>query len=82
MQDNSIDMSQNNVMSGWVQTLDLLKDNSINKNSPLDSTYDDGAKALGEEKWGFGLWATGLGLGLRAMIQQMRNTVFAPSVKR
>ncbi|MGG1941348.1 ABC transporter substrate-binding protein [Paenibacillus polymyxa] len=60
MQNNSIDMSQNSVMSGWVQTLDLLKDNSINKHSPLDSTYDDGAKALGEGKvglWFMGNWA-------------------------
>lgn len=60
MQNNSIDMSQNNVMSGWVQTLDLLKDNNINKHLPLDSTYEDGAKALGEGKvglWFMGNWA-------------------------
>ncbi|NEU25244.1 ABC transporter substrate-binding protein [Paenibacillus ottowii] len=60
MQNNSIDLSQNNIMSGWVQTLDLLKDNNINKHAPLDSTYEDGSKALGEGKvglWFMGNWA-------------------------
>lgn len=73
MQNNSIDMSKNDAMSGWVQTLDLLKDNNINKNSPMENTYD-GAKALGEGKvglWFMGNWAWGK---LRAMIQQMGNT--------
>ncbi|WP_426452798.1 ABC transporter substrate-binding protein [Paenibacillus sp. S-38] len=58
MQNKSIDMSQNDVMSGWVQTLDLLKDNNINKNSPLENI--DGTKALGEGKvglWFMGNWA-------------------------
>ncbi|MEK5236284.1 ABC transporter substrate-binding protein [Paenibacillus sp. FSL L8-0470] len=61
MQNNSIDMSKNDAMSGWVQTLDLLKDNNINKNSPMENTYD-GAKALGEGKvglWFMGNWAWG-----------------------
>ncbi|MNK31783.1 Multiple sugar-binding protein precursor [compost metagenome] len=59
MQNNSIDMSQNDVMSGWVQTLDLLKDNNINKKTPLDNNTD-GSKVLGEGKvglWFMGNWA-------------------------
>ncbi|AWB44822.1 ABC transporter substrate-binding protein [Paenibacillus sp. CAA11] len=60
MQNSSIEMSRNDVMNGWVQTLDLLKENNINKNSPMSSTLEDGAKALGEGKvglWFMGNWA-------------------------
>lgn len=60
MQSNSINLSHNAVMTGWVQTLDLLKTNNINKNSFMNSTMEDGAKALGEGKvglWFMGNWA-------------------------
>jgi raffinose/stachyose/melibiose transport system substrate-binding protein len=51
---------KNRQFSGWLETLDLLREYNQNKASPLAASYDDGALALGSGKsglWFMGNWA-------------------------
>jgi raffinose/stachyose/melibiose transport system substrate-binding protein len=55
-----VPLLKNKVFTGWLDTVDLLRDYNQNKASPLAATYDDGALALGSGKsglWFMGNWA-------------------------
>jgi raffinose/stachyose/melibiose transport system substrate-binding protein len=55
-----VNLLTNRVFSGWVDTLDMLREFNQNKASPLAANYDDGALALGTGKagvWFMGNWA-------------------------
>jgi raffinose/stachyose/melibiose transport system substrate-binding protein len=55
-----ISLLKNRQFTGWLETLDLLREYNQNKASPLAASYDDGALALGSGKsglWFMGNWA-------------------------
>ena len=55
-----VNLLSNRVFTGWVETLDMLREFNQNKASPLAANYDDGALAIGTGKagvWFMGNWA-------------------------
>ncbi len=52
-----VNLGQNNVYKGWLDTFDLMKEFNLNKKSALSPTYDDGTLALANGK--IGLWFMG-----------------------
>ena len=60
MLDGNIDLSENDIYIGWVDTLDLMIEYNQNKEAPLAPVYDDGPLALGLGEagiWFMGNWA-------------------------
>lgn len=54
------DLANNTVYTGWLETLDLLRQYNQNAGSPLAPTYDDGVLALADGEvglWFMGNWA-------------------------
>ena len=60
MKAGEVDLTENTVYNGWLDTLDLLLEHNQNAPSPLASDYDSGALSLGLGEVGFwfmGNWA-------------------------
>lgn len=57
LENGSVDLANNKVYNGWLDTLDILLANNASKKSPLSPTYDDDVLAFAKEKTG--LWFQG-----------------------
>lgn len=60
LKNGTVNLSENKVFSGWMDTFDLMKAYNINKSSPLSPVYDDGPTALATGQvglWFMGNWA-------------------------
>ena len=63
LKSGSVDLSQNTVFNGLMNTLDIMKKYNIDKNSPLAGTYENDQQYMGTGKVGFwfmGNWAWSL----------------------
>lgn len=57
LENGSVDLANNKVYNGWLDTVDILLANNASKKSPLSPTYDDDVLAFAKEKTG--LWFQG-----------------------
>ena len=57
LKNSKVDLVNNKVYNGWLDTLDILLNNNASKKSPLSPTYDDDILAFAKGKTG--LWFQG-----------------------
>lgn len=60
MDNGEVNLSENEVFSGWLKTFDLLAEYNTHQNSPLSPTYDDAVLELANGEaafWFMGNWA-------------------------
>ncbi|MFW5736810.1 MAG: ABC transporter substrate-binding protein [Halanaerobium sp.] len=60
MSEGEVNLKENKVYNGWLDTFDLLAENNVHQNSPLSPTYDDAVLDLANGEaafWFMGNWA-------------------------
>ncbi len=60
MKEGKVDLANNDVFNGLIDTFDVMKEYNIDKNDPLAGTYDRGPELLGKGEvgiWFMGNWA-------------------------